>query len=433
MWPYLQTLDTAVTEQFYGYVIAIYPLGQIISSPLIGYWSNRIQCVKIPIALCLTVSMFGDILYLSASHLDISSYRKYMILMSRGVIGLGASVVTLLRSYAVVASKPEDRSRTIALVSGSFALGMTTGPAIQLLFTPLNYPGFELFGDVRFNMYTAPSFVAFIVNGSGIIALFSLFEEKYAGITRKVQVNENGELEKVKLPDYDKMALFICCLGRFTQLFTYTNIETLGSPMAMTMFALNKKEAVTTVATAHAFLSLFAFVIYAGFAAKKLDKYVDYRKMCIGGLMLLGLFHIITYSYPFLPGHLKTYDSSDFYNNTEPVGCNKDRFSWCDTVNPINMWVLYATYSVCVGIAFPIVNLSVNTLFTQIIGPRRQATLTGIQQSFGNVARVTGPLIISNIYEAYGPTISWDIEIVVIAITILINLLYYKRLVPLKV
>ncbi|CAD5229691.1 unnamed protein product [Bursaphelenchus okinawaensis] len=433
MWPYLQVLDPSVTEQFYGYVVAIYSFAQILGGPLIGYWSHKIKSVKEPIIICLAISIFGNLLYLCAQTVEKTAYRRYIILASRAIIGFSASIVSLLRSFGVMASKAEDRSRTVAFITGGFALGMTTGPAVQLLFTSLNYPGFELFGGVLINMYTAPSFVAFVVNAFGIGAIISLFEEKYAGISKKVQVNENGELEKVQIPPYDKLAVLICCFTRFTQMFTYTNLETLGSPMAMTMFALTKKEAVTTVATAHAFLSTFAFVIYAGFAAKKLDKYVNFRKMCIGGLLLLGLFHIITYSYPFLPGHLKTYDSSDFYNNTEPVGCNKDRFSWCDTVNPVNIWVFYIAYSVCIGLAFPGVNLSMNTLYTQIIGPRRQTTLQGIQQMFGSVARLTGPLIISSIYQAYGPTISWDIEIVVIAFTIIVHIVYRKRLVPLKV
>uniref|UniRef100_A0A1I7RWL3 MFS domain-containing protein n=1 Tax=Bursaphelenchus xylophilus TaxID=6326 RepID=A0A1I7RWL3_BURXY len=245
---------------------------------------------------------------------------------------------------------------------------------------------------------------------------------------------ENGELEKVKLPPYDKLAVFICCFIRFTQMFTYTNLETLGSPMAMTIFALTKKEAVTVVATSHAVLSTLAFLIYGSFVVFKMDKRVNYRKCCILGLCILLLFHIVTYSYPFLPGHLSTYNNLDLFNSTtEPVGCNSDRFDWCDTVKPMNIYLFYIAYSLCIGIAFPTINLSMNTMFTQIIGPRRQATLQGIQQMFGSMARLTGPLIISNIYQAFGPTISWDIEILVLLGTIAVPLIFRRRLVPLKV
>lgn len=38
LWPYLQTLDKSATENFFGYIVAVYSLGQMISSPAFGYW-----------------------------------------------------------------------------------------------------------------------------------------------------------------------------------------------------------------------------------------------------------------------------------------------------------------------------------------------------------------------------------------------------------
>jgi hypothetical protein len=63
-------------------------------------------------------------------------------------------VLQLLRTYAATASTKEDRTKAIAFVtgklafwqfenesSGGFALGMSSGPALQLVFIPLGYPG----------------------------------------------------------------------------------------------------------------------------------------------------------------------------------------------------------------------------------------------------------------------------------------------------
>lgn len=55
-------------------------------------------------------------------------------------------VIAVLKTYAVTASTVEDRSRSIALNSGAFALGLTVGPAIQIVFNPIGYPGFHSSG-----------------------------------------------------------------------------------------------------------------------------------------------------------------------------------------------------------------------------------------------------------------------------------------------
>ncbi|CAD5233290.1 unnamed protein product [Bursaphelenchus xylophilus] len=133
----------------------------------------------------------------------------------------------------------------------------------------------------------------------------------------------------------------------------------------------------------------------------------------MSALLLLVLFHVLTYPWPFLNGRLALYNNTDLHHGTsEPVGCNIDRFDWCATVKPVNKWIFYVAYALCIGIAFPSINLSMNTLYSRIIGPRRQETLQGIQQMFGSAARFTGPLMISNIYHFYGPTVSWQIEFI---------------------
>lgn len=94
--------------------------------------------------------------------------------------------MTLLRTYASTASTVKDRSRAIAFVTCGQALGLTSGPAMQLLFTWLNYPGYSLFFGFHLNMYTAPAYFACAMNLFGAITLYLFFNEKYAGI---IEVN----------------------------------------------------------------------------------------------------------------------------------------------------------------------------------------------------------------------------------------------------
>jgi hypothetical protein len=50
----------------------------------------------------------------------------------------------------------------------------------------------------------------------------------------------------------------------------------------------------------------------------------------------------------------------------------------------------------------------------------------------GSLARLSGPIVISNLYSSHGPRWAWLVEIVVLTLTILLWIICYKRMVPLK-
>jgi hypothetical protein len=77
---------------------------------------------------------------------------------------------------------------SVAFVTGGFALGMSSGPALQLLFTPIGYPGLRIVNQLSISMYTSPAYAGCLMNLLGIILLMKFFEEKYAGLMNKVEV-----------------------------------------------------------------------------------------------------------------------------------------------------------------------------------------------------------------------------------------------------
>jgi len=46
------------------------------------------------------------------------------------------------------------------------------------------------------------------------------------------------------------------------------------------------------------------------------------------------------------------------------------------------------------GIAFPNINVTMNTLFSRMIGPRMQSREQGILELFGGLGRMLGPTLI---------------------------------------
>lgn len=145
---------------------------------------------------------------------------------------------------------------------------MTCGPALQLIFTPLGYPGFKIFG-FQLSMYNAPAFLACAMNLMGALALRFLFIEEYAGIVESPKAESSKS--EVSLPPYDVIAVFICYFTRFTQMFINTNLETIGSPFAMMMFNWSEQNAVTFTAAAQGCVGILTFLTYFAYIAFKLE------------------------------------------------------------------------------------------------------------------------------------------------------------------
>lgn len=87
-----------MTETFLGYAIAVHSLGQIIGSPLVGYWSNRCRRISPALILGLTLMLTGNTGYLCVQLLP--SNRKYFVLLSRFIVGVGSSKWLVTRRYA---------------------------------------------------------------------------------------------------------------------------------------------------------------------------------------------------------------------------------------------------------------------------------------------------------------------------------------------
>ncbi|KAL3082806.1 hypothetical protein niasHS_010608 [Heterodera schachtii] len=439
IWPYLQIIDRSIDETQFGWVIAIYSVGQIVSAPLFGFLSNKICQVRLPLIIGLCLMFLGNVSYLCLEIVQLPKF--YILLFCRCIVGMGSGNVCLLRTYASTASTVKDRSRAIAFVTCGQALGATSGPAFQLLFTFISYPGFSLFGPLNFNLYTAPAYLACLMNIAGVIVLIMCFEEYYAGLEEakakeccgdKEKNAENEQQQKqAKLPPYDLLACLVCYLSRFTQMFVQGNLETIGSPYAMMMFAWSEQIAVQVTAIAQSLVGAITFGTYILYISLKSKKELNCRLSCILSFVGLIIFHLITFSWPFLPTPVTTFNETQSQMEPRPVGCNATKFSWCQNLSQVNVWLFYSSYVVCIGLAFPVLNIAMNTLFSHILGPRRQGTQQGFFQISGTFARLIGPVLMSNLYTLRGPNLAWTMELAVAGATLFMWLIFYGRMVPL--
>ncbi|CAD5233299.1 unnamed protein product [Bursaphelenchus xylophilus] len=432
MWPYMQLLDPRSTETFFGLVVASFSFGQMIAGPLYGLWSTKRGSIMLPILVCQCFMLLGNLVYFSAPLLP--SNQRYALLFGRLFVGIGESSMGLVQSYVSTASLEKDRARAIAVCTGGLALGLSIGPLFQLCFIPIGYPGVHLFGNLHLSMYTTPAFASAIINILCIVSVILFFDENYSAMKSQTS-DEDGNA--VEIPPYDRVAVAVCHISRAMQLFVFTNLETLGAPFFMAMFAMSRPETVRTMSLAHGIVGLVAFTNYLFYIVFKQSP--NHRVGVFTALAAYVLFHVGTFSYPFSNDHIKTYSNEDYelYRNgtvaEEPVGCPRDLMSWCDEVQPVNFWLFMFCFSGVLAFAFSTLNVHVSALFSRILGPRKQTNQQSIYQASGSLSRLMGPIVISNLYSNWGPRAAWGLELVVIFSVITLWIVFYKRMVPLEI
>lgn len=80
-------IDVSANASFLGWVVAAYSIGQIVASPLFGFWSNyrpRREPLVCSIIINLLANIYYAYAYLPAKH------NKFHLLVSRAFVGFGA-------------------------------------------------------------------------------------------------------------------------------------------------------------------------------------------------------------------------------------------------------------------------------------------------------------------------------------------------------
>ncbi|CAD6189148.1 unnamed protein product [Caenorhabditis auriculariae] len=382
MWPYLLKLKPDVRQDSFGVVVSAYSFAQCIGSPFFGYWSNKIGQVRIPLIFGYLIMAAGNITYLSLQFLP--SYHLQMMMLARFIAGAGTGNMSLLRAYVSTASTSTDRSRALACVSGGIAVGTMIGPGMQLLFTPLGEKGVDFV--LNLNIYTAPALFSLGLNIVGLVFVKFWFVEHTVIQVEASKID--GEVE-TKLPDPNIVALMVCILTRFTQIFVQTSIETLGSAYSMMMFGFEKEQAVSVNAGVHMAAGTIAALFYVFFILFNPKKFIRVRSFCALSLFFMLLMFIATYSYPFLG------EKVHLSSNASDADCNREKYQWCDSLTTTPVWVYYSGYVLVFGIANSFLNISLTTLYSKVVGPRPQGTHQGFFQMSGSIGRLIAPLLMS--------------------------------------
>uniref|UniRef100_A0A915B2H6 Major facilitator superfamily (MFS) profile domain-containing protein n=1 Tax=Parascaris univalens TaxID=6257 RepID=A0A915B2H6_PARUN len=426
MWPYLKTLDPNANIDFFGWVIAVFSAGQTVASFIFGVWNQKVKSTKYPASCGMVLMVAGNFMYaiLPIFH----SGQKWIMLAARLVVGFGTGNLSVLRSYVAVGCAQKDRVRAVSLGIGMFVLGLSIGPAIMVVFTPLGPNGFRI-GSFPVTMYNLPAIVMVIIAIAALIVLFTCFQEEYAGVIN----NKKGASSEVILPKFDKIPAAICIAVWFALQCVATNSEVLMTPLTMALYNWTNQEAIFWNGIIIAACNVISFTLYLLIALTNIGKF-DKRKMILVGLTGFSIYHLVNIPWPFYSGpldYIKTDINSTVEDMANSGGCSHS-YEWCNHTTRIPFPVFVVSSTIFLGVSYPWIGSPSGTLFAEIIGPRSQGFMQGIFAFVGGIGRFSVPIISTALFEDSGYFWPMLLPLIVMVICISAVLIYRKRLIPLQ-
>lgn len=110
-----------------GYVVGANPLAQMLFSPLLGWWANRAGSIRQPLLATLALFTAASAGYSALEVLPVAA-RKHCLLASRFLVGVSTANIAACRSYVSAATRMDERTGAVSMVSLAQVLGFIVGP-----------------------------------------------------------------------------------------------------------------------------------------------------------------------------------------------------------------------------------------------------------------------------------------------------------------
>ncbi|XP_018353735.1 PREDICTED: major facilitator superfamily domain-containing protein 8 [Trachymyrmex septentrionalis] len=429
VWPYLGKLDPTAGKEFMGYVVAANPLGQMLFSPLVGWWGNKRGSVRLPLLVTLALFTISSAAY---SILEmIPGDKKNYMLVARFFVGVSSANIAVARSYLSAATKLSERTHAVSMVSLAQVLGFVVGPGLQAAVTPLGDHGVT-FLMLPLNMYTAAGWINAIMGIFNFIFLLPWNFKEYKIAIKEAMRDEGKATEKetwkaIK-PDYLASWTLIC--GFFVLVFNFVLLETLGTSLTMDQFAWTKKEALYYMGILMSVGAVIACITFT-MIGPLCKKFAERKVMLWGGFFFMVIGRVLCIPWgpdPPIIGDFGPYNNiTTDANGTEIVGCPITQ-EWCLYTPQITITQFLIGYTFT-SIGYPIGVTLMQTIFSKILGPRPQGVWMGLMTGAGCASRVLGPVFVGFIYTRLGTYHTFGITGVMLIISMLWLQLVNKRLI----
>ncbi|XP_055705303.1 major facilitator superfamily domain-containing protein 8 isoform X2 [Phlebotomus papatasi] len=427
IWPYLNMLDPQAGKDFMGYIVGANPFGQMLFSPLFGYWSNKLSSIRIPLLISLSIFTTASAVYSSIEILP--SHHKYWMLISRFFVGVSSSNIAVCRSYLSAATRLKERTGAVAMVSLAQVLGFVVGPALQAAVTQLGEKGLVIPGFLHLNMYTAAGWINVLLGILNFCMFLPMFfkERRIAAKEAMILQGKDDERATWKSIKPDYFSAWTLIVAFFILVFNFVLLETLGTSLTMDQFAWTKMEALSYMGILMSVGAVIACITFV--AINPLCKRFDERKVLLwGGFFFMVLGRALYIPWGSEPPIIAEVGNSTVVDTEEIVGCPSTQ-EWCRTTPAMTITQFLLGY-ITTSIGYPIGVTLIQTIFSKVLGPRPQGTWMGLMTGSGCLSRVLGPVFVGYIYTRLGTYWTFGVTTVMMAVAMVWLCMFCDRLVP---
>lgn len=345
-------------EVFLGYVVATFSAGRFASTIILGYVSNHFKYRSI-LLFCAGVAVFGNILYFVAGFHTVINFGKWILLVSRFILGVAAGVLSVVRAYCVEISTKEERTGIMAIQTATQYFGFAVTPILGGWFSSIGTIKFP-FGDV--DSESMPAFIMAIVCIVTMIGLIFMQEP----VTRNVPtvpplpVTLHHSTSKDEIKSHSIAFFVFIALNVLTRM-ALSVMETLGGMLFGQVFP---SSSALGTGVYYGVLGFIGMAVLIGIIF--LSKRVQDSFLLLGGLILMELGQLFLIS--------------------NDIG---------DTRFVIGTGITWA-------IGFPLAQTLVVSMFSKVVTSPKQGVMMGWIGAGGSLGRVIGPIISGYIYGASG-------------------------------
>ncbi|XP_063723292.1 major facilitator superfamily domain-containing protein 8-like [Symsagittifera roscoffensis] len=227
-------------------------------------------------------------------------------------------------------------------------------------------------------------------------------------VSERELARENLTSDRVRLVtvsrdnDRDNFALVLSVYLWVVVLTTFSFYETLVTPILEVMCAWTAEK--STLAASILLGGCSIVTILSMIAVKVITARFKERHVLFCAMVLLMLSFVAVM--PYSSDHPKVYYPDENTSSTlapkDRKGCDSTKYDWCEEVHEIYLYqfVISAVIN-CMGYA--VATVLVATIFSKIVGPFPQGFLQGILTAAGSLARALGPLLVTQLFDHYGP------------------------------
>jgi len=320
-----------------GFLAASYSLMNFIFAPFWGSLSDRYG--RKPIIL-ISVAITG-LAYIAFAFAD----TLWLLFVSRIIAGIGSANISAAQAYIADVTAPENRAKNFGIIGAAFGLGLILGPPIGGFVKSLY--GIEYIGWL----------IVLLCTFNLVLAFFLLTESiKEKNKVMRVEMNPIGDIRMALRREGIRELMLLS----FGFIVAFMMIQTTLALLWSEQVGFDDKQN----GYAFSFMGLVT-VITQGFFVGKLNKKFGEQKLVFYGSILILIAGVLF-----------------------PIFANKHLFV------PFELLAI-----LLIGLANACFTPALNALLSQAVSMQEQGKVLGINQSFGAVARVVGPVLGGIVYD----------------------------------